>query len=210
MVLSAVVDANTSLSDFFIGLLSNHTFNDEAQMFLDQSDLLLEALLHRGREKVLSWAKRVVSEKCEEEMIYVSEKDSTLRFVASDTTEEKIQTFDISKISHTFQTALPCLWSILGKVLNSETRNKYHCTYSRQSLSRGSSQQEVVLPPQDVSDVEMRGPGDDGGMGDYQAEALDRGVGRDEHAPAPLLREHQRDQLLEIVITHSKSLALRN
>ena len=176
--------------------------------FLDQSDLLLEALLCRSREKVLSWAKRIVSEKCEEEMIYLSEKDSTLRFAASDTTEEKIQTFDIKKISQTYQTALPCLWSILGKVLNSETRNKYHRTYSRQSLSRRTSSQQLVLP-QDVSDVEMRGPGDDGDMGDYRAEADGR-VGRDEHASAPLLRKHQRDQLLDIVIIHSKLFELQN
>ena len=66
---------------------------------VDQVDLLLDKLWQYDKQKMLHWATNLVIEKCETEMIHLSEKESALQFSVSDTTEEKLQTFDTAKIT---------------------------------------------------------------------------------------------------------------
>ena len=206
-ILSAAADLNISISDFLIGLLSTQQFNEHAKMLVDQVDLLLDKLQQYDERRMLHWATSIVIEKCEAEMIHLSEKESALHFGASETTEEKLQTFDTAKITLIFQTASPCLWSILGHVLNSETHAKYQRDYSRKINSRNNSQKSIIQTTNSDGDVDMRSASNDGlGIGYREMEDGDLSPGADAHHPwaqpsMTSLQEYRWDQLLDLVST---------
>ncbi|KAF8335505.1 hypothetical protein F5887DRAFT_1079146 [Amanita rubescens] len=198
-VLSAAADADTSIIEVIVGLLNNQMFSNDAQSLLDQSHRLLDELLYRDKEKVLSWAKCVVSEQCKAEVVDLLKNKSTLHLAANDVAEDKIQSFDIKTITLTYQSALPCLWYILCQVLNAETRAKYMRDYSRQALSRSNSQHSMVTRDElGNGDVEMGGPGTSKGIESDGQQELDGDTG------------YRRDQLFEIKILTCVSILLHH
>ena len=101
-----------------VNILLNHLIADKEHVNEHVLDLLDALLTHSSTHTITSdWARATTTKTYISEVVSLSSQEHGLHYLARGITEEKLRSFEISTINQIMSAGAPCLWELIGRLL---------------------------------------------------------------------------------------------
>jgi hypothetical protein len=169
-ILNTIHSYGTTLIDFVTSVLQSTDCeaHQSADCILRNPEVILEIIgAHPiSQSATQKWAKGVMIEVCRQQVLELTKKENGLHFTASNTTEERIDEFNMSFLTQKMESLAPDLWHLLRILLAADPWSNYQRSWSEKrrqmnAKRRKRNRVDVDIEIQDVGDSDLSSEGSD-------------------------------------------------
>lgn len=203
-ILNILQSHDTTLLELITSVLqsTDNEVRQSADVILrnPQLEVILEILRSHpiSQSGTQEWAKGVTIEVCRQQILELTKKENGIHFTARNTTEKKIQQFNMSFLTQKMESMAPDVWHILGVLFAADPRSNYQRNWTEKRRQMNSKKQRKTRKSGVADgDIEMQDIGEfDNESQDSDAEywtGIETLIPEEEDVPEDIL-DHVEEQ----------------